>query len=160
MVYLVYLGVGQAIQPLVSYNYGAGKKERVKKFLLWGTAFNVNYGVIVLLIFLFAKENIILLFNRDNLELRLLTGQNILKYFSATILMGINIVFATYIQAKGQGKISSYIMLSRAFVSIVIGIFILTKFIGVDGVWYATLFAETVTFIGILLWLKKIRKDT
>ena len=160
LVYLVYLGVGQAIQPLVSYNYGAGKKERVKKFLLWGTAFNVTYGVIVLLIFLFAKENIILLFNRDNLELRLLTGQNILKYFSATILMGINIVFATYIQAKGQGKISSYIMLSRAFVSIVIGIFILTKFIGVDGVWYATLFAETVTFIGILLWLKKIRKDT
>ena len=33
LVYLIYMGVGQTIQPLVSYNYGSGRKDRVNKFL-------------------------------------------------------------------------------------------------------------------------------
>ena len=159
LVYLIYLGVAQAIQPLVSYNYGSGKMERMKKFLSLGFGFNIIYGCIVLIIFATKSEGIIALFNSDNEALRVLTGENILKYFSATIFMGINIVFATYVQAKGDGKASSIIMLSRAFLLIAVGIVILSKLFGINGVWFATLFAELITFVGIIAWLKLLKKS-
>lgn len=158
LVYLIYMGVAQAIQPLVSYNFGSGKIERMKKFLTLGLTFNLVYGTTVLLIFAFFSDQIVYLFNRDNEELRVLTSANIMKYFSATIFMGINIVFATYIQAKGQGRASSTIMFFRAFFLIIIGLVLLSKLFGLDGVWYTTLFAETTTFLSLIVWIKKLNK--
>jgi putative MATE family efflux protein len=155
LVYLVYMGVGQAIQPLVSYNYGSKKLKRVNNFLKLGLAFNITYAIIVLLIFFTKSELIISLFNKDNEELRLLTEKNILKYFSSTIFTGINIVIATYIQAQGQGKTSSIIMFLRAFLFMVIGVVILSKLFGENGVWYTTLFSEVLTFTGLMIWMKK-----
>ena len=149
------MGVGQAIQPLVSYNYGSKKLKRVNNFLKLGLAFNITYAIIVLLIFFTKSELIISLFNKDNEELRLLTEKNILKYFSSTIFTGINIVIATYIQAQGQGKTSSIIMFLRAFLFMVIGVVILSKLFGENGVWYTTLFSEVLTFTGLMIWMKK-----
>ncbi|MBP6407945.1 MAG: MATE family efflux transporter [Fusobacteriaceae bacterium] len=159
LVYLIYMGVGQTIQPLVSYNYGSGRKDRVNKFLTLGLIFNISYALIVIIIFLTKSDIIIELFNKDNEKLRLLTSQNILKYFSATIFTGINVVIATYIQAQGQGKASSVIMFFRAFLLMVIGVIVLSKFFGIDGVWYTTLFSEVVTFIGLMIWMKLYKKN-
>ncbi len=159
LVYLIYMGVGQTIQPLVSYNYGSGRKDRVNKFLTLGLIFNISYAIIVIIIFLTKSDIIIELFNKDNEKLRLLTSQNILKYFSATIFTGINVVIATYIQAQGQGKASSVIMFFRAFLLMVIGVIVLSKFFGIDGVWYTTLFSEVVTFIGLMIWMKLYKKN-
>ena len=159
LVYLIYMGVGQTIQPLVSYNYGSGRKDRVNKFLTLGLIFNISYALIVIIIFLTKSDIIIELFNKDNDKLRLLTSQNILKYFSATIFTGINVVIATYIQAQGQGKASSVIMFFRAFLLMVIGVIVLSKFFGIDGVWYTTLFSEVVTFIGLMIWMKLYKKN-
>ena len=159
LVYLIYMRVGQTIQPLVSYNYGSGRKDRVNKFLTLGLIFNISYALIVIIIFLTKSDIIIELFNKDNEKLRLLTSQNILKYFSATIFTGINVVIATYIQAQGQGKASSVIMFFRAFLLMVIGVIILSKCFGIDGVWYTTLFSEVVTFIGLMIWMKLYKKN-
>ena len=159
LVYLIYMGVGQTIQPLVSYNYGSGRKDRVNKFLTLGLIFNISYALIVIIIFLTKSDIIIELFNKDNEKLRLLTSQNILKYFSATIFTGINVVIATYIQAQGQGKASSVIMFFRAFLLMVIGVIVLSKCFGIDGVWYTTLFSEVVTFIGLMIWMKLYKKN-
>ena len=159
LVYLIYMGVGQTIQPLVSYNYGSGRKDRVNKFLTLGLIFNISYALIVIIIFLTKSDIIIELFNKDNDKLRLLTSQNILKYFSATIFTGINVVIATYIQAQGQGKASSVIMFFRAFLLMAIGVIVLSKFFGIDGVWYTTLFSEVVTFIGLMIWMKLYKKN-
>ena len=159
LVYLIYMGVGQTIQPLVSYNYGSGRKDRVNKFLTLGLIFNISYALIVIIIFLTKSDIIIELFNKDNEKLRLLTSQNILKYFSSTIFTGINVVIATYIQAQGQGKASSVIMFFRAFLLMVIGVIVLSKFFGIDGVWYTTLFSEVVTFIGLMIWMKLYKKN-
>ncbi len=159
LVYLIYMGVGQAIQPLVSYNFGSGRKDRVNKFLKLGLIFNISYALIVIIIFLTKSEVIIELFNKDNESLRVLTGQSILKYFSATIFTGVNVVIATYIQAQGQGKASSVIMFFRAFLLMVIGVVGLSYLLGVDGVWYTTLFSEVVTFIGLMIWLKLYKKN-
>lgn len=158
MVYLVYLGVAQAIQPLVSYNYGSGNLQRTKVFLKLGLGTNIIIGISVIIGLIFGRNEIISLFNTDNQELRNMASENMLKFFSATIFMGINIVFATYVQAKGQGRVSSIIMFSRAFALIVLGVFLLSKFLGIDGVWYTTLFAEGVTFAALLIWTKKIKK--
>ena len=159
LVYLIYMGVGQTIQPLVSYNYGSGRKDRVNKFLTLGLIFNISYALIVIIIFLTKSDIIIELFNKDNEKLRLLTSQNILKYFSATIFTGINVVIATYIQAQGQGKASSVIRFFRALLLMGIGVIVLSKFFGIDGVWYTTLFSEVVTFIGLMIWMKLYKKN-
>ena len=37
----------------------------------------------------------------------------------------------------------------------VIGVVILSKLFGENGVWYTTLFSEVLTFTGLMIWMKR-----
>lgn len=69
--------------------------------------------------------------------------------------MGINIIYAIYFQAEGYGKTASIITAFRSFFLVIIGIVCLSKVMGVNGIWYSVLFAEVVTFIGIIAYTRK-----
>ena len=82
LIYLAYAEVGQAIQPLISYNYGSFHLERVKKFFLHGLIFNGVIATLVLISIIFWPKKIVEIFNRDNIDLINLTSSNLIKYFS------------------------------------------------------------------------------
>ncbi len=155
LIYLAYAEVGQAIQPLISYNYGSSQSKREKKFLQYGLIFNGILSILALAFIVYFPEKIVKIFSEDNFNLIKLTSSSLIKYFSATIFMGINMIYTVYFQAKGYGKTASIITSFRSFFLVIIGIVSLSNLIGLNGLWYSVLFAEGITFAGILLYSGK-----
>ena len=81
-------GLGQGAQPIISYNYGAGNAARVKEAFkrLISTAFGIT--LLIYILFLAGSKYVILPFTADA-ELTKLTVWGIRIYFSAGILIGI-----------------------------------------------------------------------
>ncbi len=95
LVYLIYSEVGQSIQPLISYNYGSSKFKRTKNFFIYGLSCNLIFSALVFIVINNWPREVIEIFNKDNANLINFTLSNISKYFSATILVAINILYTT-----------------------------------------------------------------
>lgn len=147
LVYLFYIGISQGSQPIISVNFGGKLFERVKKVNKIGIGVNFSVAVGIFLISLFFSESIIRLFNNDNKELLEITSKAMPKFFSATIFMGINIYLANFFQAIEQSKVSSILIFMRGLGLLMVALIVLPPYFGTDGVWYATLIAEGITFV-------------
>ena len=52
-----------------------------------------------------------------------------------------------FFQSIEQGRKSLFLAVCKGFLFVTLGLWILTSFMGVEGVWYAVLFGEVLTFI-------------
>jgi len=153
----IFSGIGQAIQPIVSMNYGAGKMERVYKAMKLGVVVSFVTGIFFYIIGLIWPEGLAKLFMSDTGELLKITSQGIKIYFSAFIFMGINIVITSYIQSMEEYRISTFISLLRGSILIVLVLLVFSKLFGLKGVWLTVSVVEFLTFIICLLAFKGIR---
>ncbi len=154
----IFTGVGQAIQPIVSINYGAKKINRVYEFVKMGIWTSLGLGVSFYIIGLFFPEFLISIFIQADGELLSIATRGIRLYFLSFILMGVNIVLTSFIQSKEYGRISFMISLFRGFIFVILILIILPKFIGIDGVWLTLPLAELVTSIISFVYVRKYRE--
>ncbi|WP_105613996.1 MATE family efflux transporter [Vallitalea okinawensis] len=156
----IMFGISDGIGPLLSYNYGQGNLDRVKKTLKLSIIVNTTVGV-----FLFIVLNI---FGRQLISLFVDDGSQVIeiavsgaRLFAITLLMnGFNIINSGYFTAIGNARNSILIAISRGLIFIIIGLVILPAILGLSGVWLTVPFAEAVTFIiGIILFRKQLQKD-
>lgn len=153
----IFVGIGQALQPIVSYNYGAGKMDRVYETAKFSIYTSLGLGILFYSLGLFFPEFLVSLFIDGDMELLDITVGGIRLYFLAFIFMGLNIILTAYIQSKEHARISLIISLGRGFIFIVIVLTILPRFIGIDGVWLTLPIAELMTTLIAISWFKKYR---
>ncbi|SMB84918.1 putative efflux protein, MATE family [Desulfonispora thiosulfatigenes DSM 11270] len=158
LVIMVFISISQAIQPIISYNFGANNFKRVNKVLWLGIKVSIFLGIFFYTIGLFFGKNITMLFNNEDLELINLASAAIKIYFSAYLFMGINVVIASFFQSMEKSRVSTIISLLRSFIFIILGLLVLTKFFHIKGVWLATPFSEILTLI-VSLYLMKMYKN-
>lgn len=105
-------GLAQGAQPIISYNYGAGNAVRVKETFkhLILAAFGVT--LLIYLVFMFASRVVILPFTPDP-ELTELTIWGIRIYFSAGVLIGIQMATLQTLMALGKAGTSTFLSLLR-----------------------------------------------
>ncbi len=77
-------------------------------------------------------------------------------YSAALSFLGFNFLNIAYLQAIDKPRISNVICMSRSFVFVFIGLLILPKFWGINGIWLSLPFADFVTAILTLPFYKKI----
>lgn len=155
----IFYGISQAIQPIISINYGARKEERVYKSLKLAIMTAGIFGIIFYSIGLIFPEFIVSLFNNENAELMTMTAIGIKLYFMAFIFMGCNISMASYFQSIENARASSIVSISRGVVFILIGLMILPKFLGINGVWLTVVFAESISLIVSFVCFKRFKKS-
>ncbi|WP_075727177.1 MATE family efflux transporter [Tissierella creatinophila] len=153
----IFIGIGQALQPIVSYNYGAGKMDRVYETAKLSIYTSVGLGIIFYSLGLFFPKFLVSLFIDADKELLEMTIRGIRLYFLVFIFMGLNIVLTSYIQSKEHARVSLIISLGRGFVFIVMVLGILPRFIGIDGVWLTLPIAEFITIIISMFYFTKYR---
>ena len=107
------LGMGQGFQPVASFNYQAKKYERVKKGLLFTTAFGLVFiGTMSLLSISFA-EHIIALFQKNSEVIRI--GAVALRFTSfGMMFMPFSVPVNMLYQSIQQPTISSILSLIRS----------------------------------------------
>lgn len=148
----IFTGVGQAVQPISSINYGAGKKKRVQQVFQSGIIVAIILGALFYGVGVLFPETLTAIFNKDNnIELANITINGMYLYFICFIFMGVNTVMVSYLQSIEESRAATLISVARGLGFIIIGLGVLTKLFGINGVWLTMPFAELLTFI-ILVW--------
>lgn len=156
---MVFISIAQAIQPIISYNFGANNLKRINEVLKLGIKVSLILGIFFYLSGLFFGRQITLLFNNQDVDLINLTAKAIKIYFSAYLFMGANVVIASFFQAMEKTRIATVLSVLRSLIFINLGLVVLTKFFDVTGVWLATPFSEIMTLI-VSLYILKMYKDS
>lgn len=154
----IFTGIGQAIQPIVSINHGAGNKERTLKALKLGNITALIFGLIFFLSGQLIPDKLYRIFSKERGGLMALTVRGIRLYFIAFLVMGINIVMTSYIQSKENRRVSTAISLLRGFVFLLVSLLLLARFFSIDGVWLTMPVAEVLTFVSYMILFKECRE--
>lgn len=155
MVIAIFTGVGQAIQPIVSINHGAGKHNRVEESLHLGVLTVILFGIIFYAIGYLFPEQLTSFFSKGNEKLIDITVRGIRLYFLGFFFMGYNVVKILYLQSREQSKVSLQYSILRGFVFILLGLALLPKYLGLDGVWLTLVFAEVLGLAYDRIFLKE-----
>lgn len=135
-------GLTQGAQPIVSFNYGAGNIERVKKtFRLLLTASSC-YALVLWFLCMFAPQLFINLFT-DSAGLQEFTAWAIRIYMAASLLFSVQLSCQQTFIALGNAKTSVFLALLRKVILLIPLIFILPGFFE-DKV-FAVFLAEPVS---------------
>ncbi|MBR2398983.1 MAG: MATE family efflux transporter [Alistipes sp.] len=161
---MIVLGLTQGMQPIIGYNYGARKYDRVSKTLYmtigWATLTTV-VGFIVCELFpyevvrIFVSEdgtgNATTLIEQSARGLRLI--------LLAFPIVGFSIVVGNFFQCIGKAKRAIIISVSRQMLFIVPLLYTLPQHLGVDGVWYAIPIADALAaLLAAMLLAYQLRK--
>lgn len=146
--FLLFMGVGSSIQPMISYYYGAGLSEKTKETVKIAEKTAVFLGGLFLIIGFFAADSLVAMFGVTSDAITELAVTGIRLFFIGYIFMGINFIYLTYFQSIGHVKPSIWITIFRGFILLIIMLLVLPKLIGVNGVWLALPISEAiVTFV-------------
>ena len=155
-------GVSQGVQPIMSYNYGAGNLDRVKAAFLRMTSICLAGTLLFGGLAVLKPEIYVQLFSKNE-ELIGLTCQYMPVYFLGITIFGIQMGCQATFLALGQAKVSLLIALLRKVVLLVPFAIVFPRFMGVVGVYRAEPAADftSVTITMILFWItaKKIFRN-
>ena len=157
-VILPVFGLNNSVISIVSYNYGAGKIKRLLKTMKVANiyAFSIMLAGFVLCQIL--PVQILKIFDAsDNM---LAIGVPALRIISFSFLIApFSIVSSGTFQALGKGTFSLIISLIRQLIVILPLSYLLSRVMGMKGVWVAFPIAEIVAGILTIIYLRKLYKN-
>lgn len=152
-------GFTQGVQPIISYNFGAGKFDRVRKTYRRMIGFSFGSQFVCTLACMIFPRVFAGMFTTDA-EMIALVGQKMPIFFFGMLFMGLQSGVQPTFMALGQAKMSMFVALLRKVLLLVPLALILPHFWGVMGIYLAepisdTLSASTAGTV-FLLRIKKI----
>ncbi|HBG5345648.1 TPA: MATE family efflux transporter [Clostridioides difficile] len=138
------MGFTQGAQPIISYNYGSGQLDRVKKTFKLCLLSCLTYSTILWVLLMIFPAFFVGIFNK-NPQLLSMTSWSIKIYFAGAFMFGIQLACQQTFLALGKAKISLVLALLRKIVLLIPLIFILPTFF--DEKLFAVILAEPVADI-------------
>lgn len=140
----LYSGVGQAIQPLVSSNFGAGQQERIRSVLRMSMLTVIVMGVLFTGIGELFPKQIIGLFMEATPKVLAIAPTMIRLYFLLFLLLGVTVLATYYLQSIMCFQMSMAIAILRSVVVSGLLLFILPLFFDLTGVLIAMPLSELI----------------
>ncbi len=134
--YLPANGIVQGMRPLIGYNYGAREYKRVKQIYNYSLYLTIFIMIIGTVLCWTIPEKLIGMFTKNSDTIY--AGIIALKIISVGfIISSISIISSGALEGLGMGLPSLIISLLRYFILIIPIAFLLSCFIGAEGVWYS-----------------------
>jgi Na+-driven multidrug efflux pump len=154
------VGICQGVQPILGYNYGAGKIQRMKKIFWLASSVGLVVTTLGALVSIFFPRYIAMAFTVDEpLIAATANGLHI-----STIMfwaVGFQIVSTTLFQSIGMAGKSIFLSLIRQVIFLIPLLLTLPHFFGIDGVWasYSTsdVGATLVTIIMVAYQMRRLK---
>ncbi len=154
-VFMPIFGLNNGMVPIIAYNYGAGKRERLVKTVKLSIFYAVALMVVGFFIFQIFPHMLLQLFNAS--ETMLSIGVPALRIISIGFLVaGFSIICSSVFQALGNGVYSMIISLIRQLLVLLPVAYLLSKLGNVDYVWWAFPIAEIVALMLSAFYLARI----
>ena len=131
---MIVFGVTQGMQPILGYNYGAGKINRVNSTLNKGIMLGVIITFVGWVITMLAPDTVNRLFTTDE-GLINMANEGFHIYFICFPVVGCQVVIQNFFQSVGKPKISIFLSLTRQLIFLLPMLWILPRYFGINGVW-------------------------
>ncbi len=155
----IIIGIAAGSQPIVGYNYGAGKYDRVKKTLKTVLGCSVIISTIAFILFQAIPEQLISIFGSGDENYMEFACIAFRSYLLLCICNGIQIPAGIFFQAIGKSVKSAILSLSRQVLFLIPAMIILGKMFGLQGVLYSGPVADGLAFsIAVILLVLELRK--
>lgn len=155
-------GINQGAQPIIGFNYGAEKYDRVKEALRGAV---ISATAIVIIGFMATQFMPEFLFNMfldqsTNIEETLAVGVRGLRINLCMLpIIGFQIVSSNYFQATGKPRKAALLGLSRQVLILIPALLILPRLFGLTGVWAATPVSDFIASLLTAIFLIKDLRD-
>ncbi len=157
-VFMPIFGMNNGMVPIIGYNYGARKPDRVKKTIRLAVCYAEGIMLIGFCIFQFLPDKVLSIFAASDAMLAI--GIPALRIISTHFLIaGISVIFSSVFQALGNGMFSLYISVCRQLVVLLPVAWLLSRTGNLNIVWLAFPIAEVVSLIMGCVFMVKINKD-
>ena len=154
---MIVFGITQGMQPILGYNYGANKWDRVKRTLNIGFVVGILVTTIGLIVAELIPSQIASLFATDAILIDISTiGFRISFMFFAVI--GGQIVIQNFFQSIGKPMISIFLSLTRQLLFLIPTLLIFPRIWGVKGVWTSLAISDLLAFIVAIITLLVIMR--
>ena len=150
--------VGQASQPIISTNFGAGKGERIKETLrlaLWTTGF---FGVFWTALSMAFPNAYIRIFMTPTPEILDMAPAIVRTYALSFLLLPFNIFSTYYFQAILKPKAAFVVSVARGLVISGILILALPVLVRADAIWFAMPVTELLVMVYAALTMRACTK--
>ena len=150
----IILGIAVGSQPIVGFNYGAEKFDRVKKTLKTVLRLSLIISTTAFILFQTIPDKLISLFGSSTdanyIEFACLSFR---IYLMLIICIGIQMPAGIFFQAIGKSSKSAFLSLSRQVLFLIPAMIVLGNLFGIQGVLYSGPFADGLSFIiaGLML---------
>ena len=152
----IIIGIASGAQPILGYNYGAGKYDRVKQALKIVLTSSVIISTIAFILFQIIPDKLISIFGSGDENYMEFACLAFRTYLMLCICNGIQIPSGIFFQAIGKSVKSAILSLSRQILFLIPAMIVFSGLFGINGVLYAGPFADGLAFLiaGILLILE------
>lgn len=147
--------VGQASQPIISTNFGAGRGDRIRRTLKYALGTAAVFSLFWTVLSMAAPNLFIRIFTSPTPEVLEIAPGIMRCYCSSFILLPLNIFSTYYFQALMKPKAAFIVSVARGVVLSGILIYLLPAVAGADSIWFAMPITELAVAIYVICEMVK-----
>lgn len=151
--------VGQAAQPIISTNFGAGNGKRIRETLKYALGTAVFFSIFWTVLSLAAPNLYVRIFMSPTEEILRIASGIIRCYSISFLLLPLNIFSTYYFQAMLKPKAAFIVSVARGLVVSGIFIYLLPIIAGPDSIWFAMVFTEAVVAVYVVNKMLKYTRE-
>jgi putative MATE family efflux protein len=153
------MGIVQGMQPLVGYNFGQKRFERVRKTVTLSLVTTVIYGLLVCSLCLLIPATLISVLSKESIIIS--EGQTALRILSLSYpLSGMAIMVAAYFQSVGKAK-DALILILGGIIFVKLPVLLLaSRLFALNGIWASEAVSELILCVVALLMLRNYQEKT
>ena len=153
---MVFSGITQGIQPLLSYYYGQKDFKSCKKIFKKALVMVMATAIIFFLIFHLYSNNIFGLFLGEQPEQISYSVTAMMKFTYSFFIAGFNVLIAAICVSFIMPKYSILINIFRSILFIALALFVTTK-INPEYIWFSSLISEALTFVFAIIFYLSLK---
>ena len=160
----VVIGFNQAMQPIVGFNYGAKKYDRVRSTYKLVIASELVITILGLLVFQIFPRQVLSLFGKgdggNDIELYYKFSVSFMRtYLLFLPLSGIQMISSNFFAAIGKPVKGAFLSLTRQVFFLIPLLIIMPFFMGIKGILYSAPAADLLAFITVMIFIMREMKN-
>ncbi len=140
------ISFSQGLLPVIGYNYGANRKERIRETVVKGFAISTAFITALALINFLISTTLLSVFTSDP-ELLSLSSYALRIMILMFPLIGIQLIASVFFQAIGKAVPALFLSLLREVMIFIPLLMVFSGYFGLDGVWVARPVSDLLAFI-------------
>jgi putative MATE family efflux protein len=156
------MGIMMGLQPIIGFNYGAHKIERVKSAVKSALIYNVGFSLFMTVIVLSMPQTVISIFSGDVSLLGM--GRGAIQIITFVLpLVAFQLISIGMFQSLGKSSEAFILAISRQVLFLIPIMLLLPMILGLNGLWYTfpitDIFSAALTILLFYRQWKIFRRD-